>query len=43
VPAKAAKHFLIELQREAFENVEELLGEISAAAQRLWTSLKILS
>jgi hypothetical protein len=34
----AADAFLSELQKEAFANAHELLGEVPAAAQRLWTS-----
>jgi len=30
------------LQREAFAHAEELLGEVAAVAQRLWTSAKTM-
>jgi hypothetical protein len=41
---QAADVFLTELQREAFANTHELLGEVPAAAQRLWTTaLKMMS
>ena len=39
----AADAFLVELQREAFANAQELLGEVPAAAQRLWTSAKTMT
>jgi len=38
IQRQAADVFLTELQREAFANAHELLGEVPAAAQRLWTS-----
>jgi len=45
LPEDACKQFFLELQKEAFENpdgLEELLGDIPSAAQRLWTSTKVL-
>mmetsp|Transcript_29192 Transcript_29192/g.69311 ORF Transcript_29192/g.69311 Transcript_29192/m.69311 type:complete len:277 (+) Transcript_29192:879-1709(+) len=38
IPKEAGTQFYKELEREAFERKEEVLGEIPAAAQRLWTS-----
>ena len=44
IPRQTADAFLTELQKEAFANAHELLGEVPAAAQRLWTSaLKMMS
>ena len=40
ISSQCADGFLLELQREAFTHAEELLGEVPAAAQRLWTSAK---
>ena len=39
----AGKGFYRELEQEAFEHKDELLGQIPAAAQRLWTSGKKLT
>jgi hypothetical protein len=33
-----ADDFFKELQAQAFNHVNELLGEVAGAAQRLWTS-----
>jgi hypothetical protein len=35
-----ADDFFRELQKQAFDNAHELLEEVAAAAQRLWTSQK---
>ena len=40
IPRIAADEFFKELQREAFANAHELIGEVPGAAQRLWTSAK---
>jgi hypothetical protein len=42
VDQAAADAFFKRLEREAFTNVEELLGEVPAAAQRLWTSMLMM-
>jgi hypothetical protein len=42
IPRAAADAFFQELQKEAFINAHELLGEVEGAAQRLWTSAKVM-
>jgi hypothetical protein len=42
IPRQTADAFFKDLQREAFEQSEELLEKVQAAAQRLWTSEKIM-
>ena len=43
ITLQAADEFLLALQSEAFTHAQELLGEVPAAAQRLWTSAKIMT
>jgi len=40
VSSEMCKKFFEVVQREAFENVDEVLGQLPSAAQRIWTSAK---
>jgi len=42
IPEAEGDRFYTELEKEAFERKDEVLGEVPAAAQRLWTSGKKL-
>ena len=42
IQTEVADVYFKDLQAEAFAHAHELLGEVTEAAQRLWTSAKIM-